>query len=152
MAAVTDVKIINNDNSKEFLFRGVTPFEVNKTQPPISIPLVNTSSENTILFRFIGQSEFITFSFALFDDSTDVSNGTSSSAITTVNEQIEYLKDIIFTDNFDVDWKLIQSSFFPSDVTGITGVISDLKISKNAGQTTVAFGSITFQRGFLGAA
>jgi len=152
MAATTDVRIKNNDNDKQFLFRGVTPFEVGKSQPPIAVPIVNTTSANTFLFRFIGQTEIITFSFALFNDGTDVSNGTESGGITTVNEQIDYLRETIFTENFDVDWTLFQSSFYPNDtVSGITGVLSDLKISKTAGQTTVAFGSITFQRGNIGA-
>jgi len=148
MAAVNDVVVTNNDNSRVFLFRGVSSWKMKKSQGVINIPFVNTTPENTFLFRLMGQTEEISFSFALFDDGTDVSNGTHGSTIITVAQQVAYLKDYIFTDNFDVDWTVTQAVHIP---TGITGVITNLDIDANAGYTTkFAKGNFALTRGNIG--
>jgi hypothetical protein len=150
MTASTDIILENNTSSKQFLFRAVAPLRVRKSQPAIAIPLVNTSPDNTFLFRFSGQEEEVSFTFALFDDGVDVSNGTGGSVINTLAEQISYLKDTIYSDNFDDDWTIWDTydRFYPSP--GVNVVITDLSIDNAAGQTTIATGSITFKRGRIG--
>ena len=64
MTAQTDVTIVNNDNSKQFLFRAVDAFKSKSSQTVQDVPLVNTKSENTILFRFTGQKEEAIFKVA----------------------------------------------------------------------------------------
>jgi len=147
MAAQTDVTLTNNDNSRVFLFRGVS-FKNRKNQQTIAIPLVNTTSANTVLFRFFGQQRTVTFQFALFDDDTDVSNGTSGTAIKTVPAQIQWLLDSVFTDNYDVSYLLAQGRNFSSP---ITGVIEDIDIDDKAGAGTVVLGTLTFREGRIGA-
>lgn len=146
--ATVDVTMVNNDNSKQFLFRGVRPFKRKKSQPVIDVAFINTTPANTFLFRFFGQSEMADFEFALFDDGVDVANGTHTSTVVTVAQQIQYLFDSFFTDNYDVDWTLTQSTFFASS---ITGVITDIEVDpQNGAASIVTFGRLTFKRGRIG--
>lgn len=145
----TDVTLLNNDNSYQFLFRCVAPFRVKKSQPVISLPIVNTTPANTFLFRLSGQTEEVTFDFALVNDGVDVSNGTNGGTpVTTVDDQITYLRDSIYTDNFDVSWTLTQSRHYSA---GVTCVITNLDINQKAGGVDIVIGTISFMRGNIGA-
>jgi len=151
LAALTVLVIQNNDNNKIFSFRGVE-FTPRKRQNTISIPIVNASAANNVLFRFFGQEESVTFSFALFNDGVDVSNGTEAGGITTIAEQIQYLKDTIFTENFDVDWDLWDTlDLVYPDTAPISGVIEDLALPIREGSVQVVVGNMAFKRGRIGA-
>ena len=146
MAALVDVTMTNNSNSKQFLFRGVLPFRRRRSQPAISVPLISTTEDNTFLFRFSGQSGYAEFTFAIFNDGTDVANGTHTSTVITVDEQVQYLFDYFFGEDYDVDWTLTQSNFFSASKTGI---ITDLAVEPNGKSLRV--GTLTFQIGRIGA-
>jgi len=154
MAAPNDLKITNRDNSKTILLRAVAPMKQKVFQPPIAIPLVNTSSTNTILFRFIGQSEEVTFTFALFDDGTDVAEGTGAAAVTTASEQKIHLLEQIYGEDFDVDWELAAAgSGFAAlnSSNSMIGVIVNLEFDHNQGYAgNIIIGSMSFQRGRIG--
>ena len=141
MAVDIDATIVNNVNSKQFKFRAVAPLRNNKAQPAVAIPLVNTDPDNTLLFRFSGQAEVLGFTFALFDDGTDVSNGDN---IVTIAEQIAYLRDEVYTKDFNVGWTITQARFYPS---GVNCVILNLDFGNDKGGVTVVVGSINLQRG-----
>lgn len=141
--AVEDGSILNNTNSKKFVFRALAPLTNRKSQPAIAIPLINRSGTANILFRFIGQSEEVSFTFAVFDDGVDVSDGTHTS-VTTVAAQIEYLRDLIYTKDYDDTWTLTQSRYYPN---GVTGVITDITFDNPAGAGTVVTGSLSFKPG-----
>lgn len=147
--AVVDVTLQNTLITRSFLFRAAAPLENAKTQPVITIPLVNTSPDDTFLFRFTGQNETVTFSFVIFDDGVDVSNGTHTSTVSTVSEQIEYLRDTIYGANYKENWTLIQSRFYPTANPKV--VITALKFDNPAGSGTFVTGNITLQRGSIGA-
>ena len=144
----TDVVITNSANSRQFLFRGVSRFAPKKGQPVNAIPLINTSAGSNALFRFTGQTEEITFSFALFDDGTDVSSATFATQIITVAQQEQYLKNSIFTEEFDTTWTLYdtQGIVYPQ-ASAISGVITNLEFENKQGAQTVVLGSLTFKRG-----
>ena len=148
MAAVVDGNIVNSANSKKFLFRAMAPLSNKKSQPAIAIPLVNLSSASNVLFRFSGQSEEVVFTFAIFNDGTDVSDGTEGGGVTTVAEQIQYLRDDIYTAEFDTKWTFTQSRYFPS---GVDGVITDITFDNAAGAGTVVVGTLLFKLGNIGA-
>lgn len=150
MTAVTDIVIINIANSRNILLRAVKPFKDKKSQPSIDVPLVNTSAASRIIFRFTGQAQDISFSFALFDDGVDVSGGTNPSAIITPSEQEQYLMDTIFTEEFDTTWTLVfdpGSPVQPFDGS-ITGTIEDIDIDHS--NPSVFTGTLFFKRGILG--
>jgi len=148
MAATTDVVIQNSSNNKQFLFRAVSAFVPRKGQGVISIPLINTSSKDNILFRFMGQEEEVSIEFAIFDDDTDVSNGTHESTVKTVAQQIQYLKDVIFSAEYDTYWTLWDTHdlVYPSS-SSVTCVITNLETPLKQGSNTVVVGRLTVKRG-----
>ena len=144
MVAATDVIITNNDNGKQFNFRGVS-LKPKKAQAAIPIPLVNTTAANTILFRLFGQTEVIVFSFAIFNNG--LTAGNSGTSIITVEQQMKYLKDEVFTDNFDVDWTLLYEDLYNP---GVNGVILELEFDLVKGSPAIRMGTLTFHRGNIG--
>ena len=138
----------NSANSLQFLFRGVNRFQNRKSQPSLDVPVVNTDAANRIIFRFTGQAQDVLFSFAIFDDDTDVSNGTNPTTVKTVAEQVQYLQDDFFTHEFDTTWTLEQTRNFDS---AITGVIDNIEIDNPVGAGTLLSGSLSFKRGTPGA-
>jgi len=144
MVAATDLIITNNDNGNQFNFRGVN-MKPKKAQPAIPVPLINTSAANTVLFRLFGQIEVIAFSFAIFNDGRTAGN--SGSSIITVEQQMKYLKDEVFTDNFDVDWTLLYEDLYNP---GVTGVILELEFDLARGRPAIRTGTLTFHRGNIG--
>ncbi len=146
MAAETDVTITNNTSGKKFLFRGVS-FKAKKSQPVLPFPLINQTPANTFLFRFFGQSEIASFSFGIFNDGVDVSNGTESGGITTNAQQIQYLKDTIFTSDFEDSWTLEITEVYGA--SGITGVLVDVDVDLAKGSPIFRTGTLVFQRGRL---
>lgn len=144
MAVDNDVTITNSATSKTVYLRGVRNLENSKSQPVLSIPFVDTTPANTLLFRFFGQSERVNVAFLIFDDGADVANGTHSSPVITVDEQIVYLRDVIFSDEFDTSWTIGNDRYYS---TPVTVVITDLKINSEGGKPSFATGSILVQRG-----
>jgi len=136
-----DVIVVNDTSGKEFGFRGVTGFSSNQNQPAIAIPIINNGPGSTLFFRFSGQQEFITFSFVLYDDGSDVSDGDS---IVTAIQQHNYLRENIFTAEFNTSWTLKQANHYTSS-EGV--VISDLTINREYNSGGYMTGSITLQRG-----
>lgn len=144
MALQEEARVTNGTNGKIFIFRGVSA-KPKKSQPVIPIPFINNTPANTYLFRFFGQIELITITFTIVDDGTDVSEGTGSSAITGVSQQIRFLKDEVFTAKFNDTW-----TFKLTDVYGISsvaGVIIDLDFDVPIGRPIIRTGTMTFHRG-----
>lgn len=140
-----ELQIEDADTGKRFAFRGVDGLNDAISQPVISVPLVNTTPDTTFLFRFFGQSETYDFTFALYNDGNDVSNGDN---IFTIDQQIDYLKNTIYGDSFDTTWVLIDpEGRWSTALTGKQVVITNLKFNQKAGAGTVVMGSITLQRG-----
>ena len=148
MAAPNVVTLTNNTNSKSIYFRCVAPVKVKRAQPAIPIPLIGTFPNNTFLFRFAGQSETISFTFAIFDDDVDVANGTHSATVKTVQEQIDYLKTSIYTSAYSDYWEIYQTRYYP---VAMNCVITDLEFDNQAGGVNIVTGSITLIIGRIGA-
>jgi hypothetical protein len=100
------------------------------------------------LFRFFGQAETVTFTYAIFNDGVDVSGGSYTSTVVTIKEQIAYLRDVIYGPEYDTDWTFAHDRFYPSP--GINCVITDLNLDNAPSSATVVIGSITLQRGTIG--
>lgn len=148
MAASNDLLLINTTNGKRINLRAVSLIKPKKTQIPVTTPLVNTTPDATIIFRFTGQAKDLLISFALFDDGVDVS-GLSALSKVTVAQQRAYLEDDIFTHEFGTSWTLTDNTgIFLT--TQITGVISSLEFDGKQGAQTVLTGTIVFQQGRIG--
>ena len=64
----------------------------------------------------------------------------------TIQEQIEYLRDTVFSSDFDETWTIQQSTYYNS---AITGVITNLEINTSKGSPNLATGTLTFKRGTI---
>ncbi len=138
-----------------YIFKTTGPFNDNVTQTLINIPFVNTGPSNTILFRFSGKGENAGFDFPIFDDGVDAANGTaptnsdfSNGTVITVNEQITWLKNYLFDEDFDTEWTLIESRYFPSP--GVTGVIEAINFPNQIGGVAIVVASMAFVLGTIG--
>ena len=140
----TDMVITNSSNSNQYFFRGVHNIRVRRKQDPIQIPLISTSAASNILFRFTGQQDEISFSFYIFDDGNDTSNANS---IITINQQMNYLYNSIFTHEFVTSWTLTDqhSRFIPETV--ITCVINNIETPGEGGVPSFVIGTISVVRG-----
>lgn len=148
MTVDIDATVTNNSNSKQFLFRGINNWQVQKSQPVTTIPFVDSTPDNTVLFRFFGQTEKISFNFLIFNDGVDVANGTHTSTVITIDQQLSYLKDYIFSDEFTTNWNLSNTRYYS---TPVRCVITDLTVSSRGGAPAFVNGSISLQRGNIGA-
>lgn len=147
MTLQEDGRIVNQTNNKIFIFRGANGKPKN-SQPTIPFNIIGNNPDNTYLFRFSGQIQVVQFGFTIVDDSTDVSDGTGSSAINTVKEQIAYLLDEIFTSDFEDKWQLTMEEVFGNS-TPVNGVITDIELDIPVGKPSIRTGVLTFHRGKL---
>lgn len=132
-----------------FLFRAVTPIDNRKSQNITSIDFVNKTPSNNFLFRFSGQTESLDFTFGIFNDNTDVSNGTAPggtfpSGVKTVTEQMIWLRDYVFSANFEAYWTFTNANLYSS---GVTVVIED--VSFDVKNSSLAIGTIRLRRGII---
>ena len=141
--ADTDVSLFDSSVTNNYDFRAVSNWNVNKGQPAISIPLIGLSAGNNYLFRFTGQTEEISFDFLIFDDGVDTSDG-SPGDIKTVDQQIAFLKNTLYTSGYSDYWYILQDRYYSSATTCI---ITNLVIKSNAGAPSFAVGSITLMLG-----
>ena len=153
MTAITDI-VLTRESSGEadrtVIFRAVSNFQNKKSQPAISIPIINTAPSGNVLFRFFGQEEEVSFNFALFYDGVDVSNGTAGSVKTSINDQITWIRDSIYTHEVLTKWSMrvdsLDGRFYAG---GIFGIITDLTFNNESGGTEIVSGTLTFKRGSI---
>jgi hypothetical protein len=131
--------------NKSFLFKTFSMASCKKFQPVTQLPIVGQAPENNILFRFFGQQEEITFNFAIYNDGSDAS-GLGSAGIITVDQQIRYLRDEIYTAEFDTIWTIVQPRYYPS---AVQCVITNLDFDNPAGGVDIVTGTITLVRGVV---
>jgi len=86
-------KIVNEANNKEFLLKAVKRTSFDLKHDVTAVSTSGTSASSNTLLGFTGEKENESFVFTVFDDGTDVSNGTHSSTITDYEEQVRYLRD-----------------------------------------------------------
>lgn len=148
---MTEATLTNNLNSRQFLFETISPVTNTKRQPLTAIPLPNADSSSTLLFRLFGQEESVQFSFAITTTTVDRANGTAPSGdfpsgVLTIDDQIKYLRDYIFTADFDASWNFTNNRLYDG---AIECVIEDLTFDNAPGGANFVTGSITLKRGNL---
>lgn len=136
----------------EYHFAVISNLNDGQEQGVIDIPFIGTGPSSTILFRFMGKGEEITFDFPLVDDNTDRSNGTAPAGdfptgVKTINEQIDYLKNYIFDPDFESDCTLTLDRYLPD---GSRGVIKNLEFPNPPGYVSIVIAKITFKLGTIG--
>ena len=146
MTVDIDFIITNSANGNQYLFRGVNGLRNPMGQVPLSIPLIQGRAADNIIFRFTGQIEELSFNFYIFDDGVDVSNGTGSS-INSIKEQVSWLKNNVFTHEFDTSWILSDTNAISTPSGGITCVIVNIETPRESGVPGFLISTITVLRG-----
>jgi hypothetical protein len=90
---------------------------INSRKDAFSIAPPGLSAADNILLGVSGMQADITVRFNAWDDGTDRANGTHTSTVTTVEEQITYLEDTIHAPDFAASWQLdhLTGSAFNDD-------------------------------------
>lgn len=134
------------NNGRQFHFLVMAPVDNAKSQPTTNFSLFNQDADDTSRIRFGGQAEQFRFSFVLINDGTDRSNGTHSSQIITIPQQIQYLRDVIFDSNFESEWLFTDSTgkFYSSQIRVF---IEDLRFNNAPANVSAVTGEITLTRG-----
>ena len=97
---------------RRLLLRGVKNWQDNKEQPSTDFPFPETDETEVLQLRLSGQTRELTFKFELFDNNTDVSDGTNPATIKTVAEQYAYVMDTIFRKGISEDWTITDTTAF----------------------------------------
>ncbi len=138
----------------QFYFKTAAPLEDRSFQTVISIPFINTSPDNTILFRFSGKENDINFEALLHNNGVDRANGTAptnsdftNGTVKTVTEQIVWLRDYMFNEDYDTYWSLTITD---EGLTAVDGTITELNIQRPKGAASFAICRFGFKRGRVG--
>lgn len=78
--------------------------DTTKTATSISVP--GQAPEQNVFFGISGMERDISISFSLYDDGSDRANGSHTSTVTTVEEQLLYLEDVMHEPAFSAKWEL----------------------------------------------
>ena len=90
-------------SQKIFYFSGVNNISDRHSATNIKINSPGKSSEDSVALNLSGIQRFISFEFKLIDDGTDHSGGEN---IKTIDEQYNYLKNVILSGKTDVQFRI----------------------------------------------
>lgn len=141
-----------NSPNYRFIFKAIAPIVNRVSQTVLPISLVNSKPQNNVLFRFTGQQEEYNVSFFIFNEGNDLSNGTAPAGdfptgVITVDEQIDWLKNFIFNEDFDAKWYFTHERYAPTE---INCVITDIQFNNEAGGASVVTATMTIRIGNVG--
>ena len=140
-------KLKNKANNKTFLFKTVSDVRNRISQPSNTISLINSNWANALQFKLFGQQRTLQLRFVLYDDGTDLSEGTHSATVTDIDQQVRYLQEEVYTSQFDAEFELYSSSPALARYFSDTGVILELEFEETRGPMKIIQGSITFAFG-----
>jgi len=94
----------------------------------LSIAPPGLPASDNLLLGVSGMESTISIDFIIYNDGTDKANGTYTSSVVTVEEQIEYLREVIHSPDFSAGWELthLTGSLFDSDPVFVETVNPDL--------------------------
>jgi len=78
----------------------------NQNKDAFSISPPGRPASDNILLGVGGMQADLPLNFTVWDDGSDRSNGTGDTSIVTVEEQNEYLRDVIHAAEFSATWEL----------------------------------------------
>lgn len=94
---------------REYTMYPVQEVDENQEKPAISIAPPGASARDNFLVGVQGQNADIPLEFAIWDDGSDRANGTHDTTVTTVGEQINYLRDEMHDPSLTVPFQLTHT-------------------------------------------
>jgi hypothetical protein len=93
-------------DEREYDITMIDTVDLSSTKEAFSIAPPGLSAADNILLGISGMQADISINWAIHDDGTDKANGTHTSTVITVEEQIEYIEDNMQSPDFGASWQL----------------------------------------------
>ncbi len=92
----------------------IYPCEVDLGQekPSFSISPPNTGARDNIKMAMEGMTASVDVNFTIWNDEQDRANGTHSSTVKTVGEQIDYLYEVMHSEGLTDSWTIEQTQYY----------------------------------------
>lgn len=90
----------------EYEIKNIQKVNHKQEKPAMNISLPGQGYRDAILMGIEGQTADISIEFMIKNDGTDKANGTYSSTVTTIDEQMDYIEDVIHDSDFTSTWQL----------------------------------------------
>jgi hypothetical protein len=94
------------NGSQSYRISMIQRIDLRSRKDAFSIAPPGLAASENILLGLSGMEADITIQFRLHDDGSDKADGTAASTVTTIEEQIQYIEDVIHDPGFDAAWKL----------------------------------------------
>lgn len=98
--------LTQNTDGYEYEMYPITEAPYSQRKPAFSVSPPGVGPENNVLLGIQGQQADIRLQFAIWDDGSDRANGTYTSTVISLADQIQYLRDEIHKPTFSVTWTL----------------------------------------------
>lgn len=100
----------------------------NQRKDAFSIAPPGRSASDNILLGVSGMQSDISIDFVIHDDGTDKANGSYTSTVVTVSEQIDYLVNVMHAPDFEATWELdhVNGDLFDGDEVFLETLNPDL--------------------------
>lgn len=101
----------------QYIISQIQSIDTREEKPATSITPPGQDYKNNILMGMSGQTMNITINHRIHNgnnssnEAVDKANGTYTSTVVTIDEQIEYLQDVIHDASFDAEWELTGGRF-----------------------------------------
>lgn len=138
----------DNDGTyeREYQIYPVQSVDIRSRKEAFSISPPGLAARQNILLGVNGMQADIEIEARLWDDGEDRADGTHSSTVVTVEEQIEYLEDVIQDPSFSAAWALdhLTGTAFNNDEVFVESIEPTVLSVDNQGFKPVRF---TLRRG-----
>lgn len=108
------------NGSQQYDVTMIDEVRVRSSKEAFSISPPGLAASENILLGISGMQADITIRFNIHNDGSDKANGTHSSSVVTLDEQTNYLEDVMHAPDFDASWTLSHvqggSAFSGDDV------------------------------------
>lgn len=91
---------------REYDIYPIDSVDLSSTKDAFSIAPPGLAASENILLGVSGMNADISISATVWDDGSDRANGTHSSTVVSVQEQIQYLEDVMHDPSFTATWAL----------------------------------------------
>jgi len=105
-------KLSENANGYEYYVYPAS-LDPNQEKPSTSINIPGKGPRDNIQLGVQGMTLNMSLNLAVWEDGEDRANGTYTSQVVTVRDQIEYIYQEIHNPSFDVDWTFEQVQGYP---------------------------------------
>lgn len=113
----------SGDNYQYYMYP-ISSVDYTQEKPTTSISLPGQGYKDNVLMGVEGMSADITIQWYIHDDGNDKADGSYTSTIVSIKEQLDYLRDTILAESFTASWELddVNGSRFNSLEVAINNI------------------------------